>query len=123
MAGIQPIHESIPSDLLVPMLEEFRTGWELRKIQSYTQKKLMGELNKLHHGHVDGLGQLSCRIPVDSYHYWGQRLGYSCWKDKKFVAEFLRDNPECKVNSKAVNTTVRVSGNKKIYDAYGVEIK
>lgn len=123
MAGISPIHESIPSDLLVPMLEEFRTGWELRKVQSYAQKKLMGALNQLHHGHVDGLGQLSCRIPVDSYHYWGQRLGYSCWKDKKFVNEFLRDNPECKVNSKAVNTTVRVAGNKKIYDAYGVEIK
>ncbi len=66
MAGIESIHESIPSDLLVPMLEEFRTGWELRKIQSYTQKKLMGELNKLHHGHVEGLG--SCPAESQSIH-------------------------------------------------------
>ena len=123
MAGIESIHDAIPSDLLVPMLEEFRTGWELRKVQAHTQRKMMVQLNQQLHRQVDGLGQLSMRIPVDSYHYWGQRLGYACWKDNKFVAEFLRDNPECKVNSKAVNTTVRVNGNKKLLDAYGVEIK
>ena len=37
-------------------------------------------------------------IPLDSYHYWGQRLGtYECWQDKGFVAEILRDNPEWRV--------------------------
>jgi hypothetical protein len=119
MAGIQPIHESIPSDLLKPMLEEFRTGWELRKVQAHAQKKLIGQLNQQLHKHVDGLGQLSMRIPVDSYHYWGQRLGYACWKDKGFVKGFLRDNPECKVNSKAENTTLLVNGTKGLFDQFG----
>jgi hypothetical protein len=59
------------------------------------------------------------RIPVDSYHYWGQRLGYECWRDKDFVKGFLRDNPECKVNSKAENTTLLVNGTKGLFDQFG----
>lgn len=31
-------------------------------------------------------------IPVMDYHYWGLRLGYECWNDKQFVAEYQRDN-------------------------------
>lgn len=38
-------------------------------------------------------------IRPEFYHYWGQRLGYECWDDEKFVAEFLRDNPECRVEN------------------------
>lgn len=40
-----------------------------------------------------GLGQYKGEIPAQAYHYWGQRLGYQCWKDSKFVNEFFRDNP------------------------------
>lgn len=101
------------------MLEEFRTGWNLRKAQAEAQKKAMAALNQQLHRHVDGLGQLSARIPADSYHYWGQRLGYSCWKDDDFVQKFFRDNPECRVNSKAENTTLLVNGTKGLFDQFG----
>lgn len=123
MGSFQSIAEAIPSDLLKPMLEEFRTGWNLRKVQAMAKRQLMGKLNEKHHGFVDGLGQMTMRIDPDSYHYWGLRLGYACWKDKQFVKEYLRDNPECKVNSRPTKTTLVVSGNKKIVDAYGVEIR
>ena len=45
-------------------------------------------------------------IAGEAYHYWGQRLGYDCWNDKAFVEEFLRDNPESKVNAKMSKTTI-----------------
>ena len=120
MAGIHTsIHDAIPDELLQPMLEEFRTGWALRKAQAEAQKQAMAALNQQLHRHVDGLGQLTARIPVDSYHYWGQRLGYSCWKDDDFVESYFRDNPECRVNSKAENTTLLVNGTKGLFDQFG----
>lgn len=122
MGITESIAESIPSDLLKPMLEEFRTGWNLRKIQAEANRKLMGQLNQKHHGFVEGLGQMKMRIDPDSYHYWGLRLGYSCWRDEQFQNEYLRDNPQCRVNSKSHKTSLTVQGSKKIYDAYGVEI-
>ncbi|MEM6911059.1 MAG: hypothetical protein AAF555_05695 [Verrucomicrobiota bacterium] len=42
---------------------------------------------------VDGLGQKLGSVDESSYHYWGQRLGYSCWKDKRFVREYFKENP------------------------------
>jgi hypothetical protein len=122
MDGLESIHEAIPSDLLPQMLEEFRTGWALRKVQAKANAKLLGKLNQEEHNHVEGLGEMTMRIPVESYHYWGKRLGYDCWRDAGFRKEFLRDNPECRVNSKAAKTTVRVEGRKPLYDAYGVPI-
>lgn len=44
-----------------------------------------------------GDGHCEMMIPPESYHYWGQRLGYECWQDKAFCLEYLRDNPECRV--------------------------
>ena len=46
------------------------------------------------------------KIPKLSYHYWGKRLGYECWEDHQFVHEFLRDNPQCRVTSEALNATI-----------------
>lgn len=47
-------------------------------------------------------------IPQIAYDYWGIRLGYECWSDKQFVAEFLRDNPWCAVRE--VRDTVVTAG-------------
>lgn len=45
--------------------------------------------------------QVQFRIPRFSYMYWARRLGDECWQDAGFIREFLRDNPECRVNSKS----------------------
>ena len=43
------------------------------------------------------------RIPNIAYHHWGQRLGYECWDDAGFVFEFLRDNPQCRVQNESIS--------------------
>lgn len=66
-----------------------------------------GERRALRDG--DGLcGQVKMQVAPASYHYWGQRLGYECWQDEEFVAEYLRDNPEARVRTHAEKVTVVV---------------
>ncbi len=40
------------------------------------------------------------------YHYWGQREGYDCWSDPEFVREYLRDNPDSRVNAKMARASI-----------------
>jgi hypothetical protein len=47
---------------------------------------------------VEGLGVPTMCIEAGAYHYWGQRLGYACWKDKQFLREFKRDNESVRLN-------------------------
>ena len=60
------------------------------------------------------LGEQKARIEPTSYHYWGKRLGYECWNDRKFMKEYLRDNPESRVKSKSGKTQVGYGSNKPI---------
>ena len=61
---------------------------------------------------TSGIGQHRARIEATSYHYWGKRLGYDCWNDKKFIKEYLRDNPESRVSSVSGKTQVGYGSNK-----------
>lgn len=78
---------------------ELRKGWQRNQIEAAVEARKIAKENKKRHKSVDGLGQLIARIPVDAVHFWGQKLGYGCWNDKAFMDEFLRDNPELRVNS------------------------
>ena len=60
--------------------------------------------------HTSSLVQHQARIEATSYHHWGKRLGYDCWNDRKFIKEYLRDNPESRVKS---------AGGKKVQVGYG----
>lgn len=55
-------------------------------------------------------GEVRMMVHPVSYHYWGQRLGYQCWEDKGFCREYLRDNPEARVKSRADALTLIVQG-------------
>ena len=59
---------------------------------------------------VDGLGQLRMIVPNDTYHYWGRREGYGCWKDKGFLRGIERDNPEVRVESGGTRIQVGYGG-------------
>lgn len=96
MADIPPIHETIPGDLLKPMLEEFRSGWNLRKAQAEAARKLIAEANKTEHQFSEGLGQLKARIPIDFYQHMKFLFGHDIWQDKKFLNRVLQENPEFK---------------------------
>jgi hypothetical protein len=96
MAELPPIHEAIPGDLLKPMLEEFRSGWNLRKVQAEAARKLIAETNKTEHQFSEGLGQLKARIPIDFYQHMKFLFGPDIWQDKKFLNRVLQENPEFK---------------------------
>lgn len=60
----------------------------------------------------DGFGgYIGMNVNAESFHYWGQRLGYKCWDDAQFVREYLRDNPYARVKNHARELTVLVRGN------------
>lgn len=55
-------------------------------------------------------GEVKMQVHPFSYHYWGNREGYQCWEDNDFKRRYLRDVPEARVKSRAVNPTVIVQG-------------
>jgi hypothetical protein len=63
---------------------------------------------------TSSIGQHRARIESTSYHYWGKRLGYDCWNDRKFLKEYLRDNPESRVKSVSGKTQVGYGSDKPI---------
>lgn len=44
---------------------------------------------------IDGVGQKIGGIDPRLYFRWHQEKP-GCWRDKNFVSEFLRDNPQCR---------------------------
>ena len=89
---------SIPENMVGQLEKELRAGWERNKVEAALEAKKIGKINQARHKSVEGLGQLTHRIPGAAYYFWGHKLGFGCWDDKAFLAEFLRDNPECRVN-------------------------
>ena len=51
-------------------------------------------------------GYVDARYEPESYHYWGNRLGYECWQDPQFVREYKRDCEYCRVHNRNPNPTV-----------------
>ena len=98
--------ELLPSDVAKALEAEVRVGWELQRAQAEDRQKSLGRLNAKGGKAVDGLGSVVARIDGTSYHYWGQRLGYECWKDNQFMNEYLRDNPQCNVKSSGTKLQV-----------------
>ena len=91
--------DEITAELAHGLENEFRKGWQKNRIEAEIQSKKYGAINRERHKSVEGLGQLVARIPETAFHFWGQKLGYNCWNDSAFMKEFLRDNPELRVNS------------------------
>jgi hypothetical protein len=79
--------------------QELRLGWQQNRVQAAIEAKQNAKFNAQRHRSIEGIGQKIATIPGHAYHFWGQKLGYECWNDKAFMDEFLRDNPECRVNS------------------------
>lgn len=53
-----------------------------------------------------GIGEATLNVDATVYHHWGQKLGYACWQDAQFLREFRRDNPACRVNTRAAKVVV-----------------
>lgn len=91
--------ETLPPEVANALEKELRLGWELKKEQCKARQGALGKSSQQAVKSVEGLGALVGRIDAESYHYWGQRETYDCWKDKQFFDEYLRDNPQARVKS------------------------
>jgi len=101
---------SLPGDLPRQVIAEFTRGWNAQAFMLEREQKRMAAAPQVEAAHVDGLGAVTMQIPPDAFHFWGQKLGYACWKDRAFRREFRRDNPGVRVKSRSRNTCVRVDG-------------
>ena len=94
------IVDALPGHLVNDFIEEIKTGWLRERVHAEINNKRLGAANHREHTRksVDGLGRLRMEVDPTSYHFWGHKLGYECWKDKGFLREYERDNPECRVD-------------------------
>jgi len=96
-------------DLTKEVMDEFKTGWQRETVAAVTNQRRIASAQQ-ERKTVDGLGQLRMQVDPRVFHYWGQRLGYECWRDKQFLAEMERDNPELKIKSRSAKTTILAPG-------------
>lgn len=117
---VEHLAEAIPSHLRKEVERELLFGWKLKEAAAHHQAKQLGIFHKnLEAKDLGKVGRKIASIPPESYHYWGQRLGYECWNDKQFMAEFLRDNPECGIN---YGKRTMVGGAKEFVDQFGKKL-
>ena len=114
IAGISP-------EMMQSVESELRTGIMMEQVQALAQQKRIGQVNQQRLKSMDGLGSKIASIDSTSYHHWGQRLGYNCWRDKQFVHEYLRDNPQAKANSGGTKIQVGYQRNVKFTKTYATD--
>jgi hypothetical protein len=117
---VQSLADAIPSPLRKEVERELLNGWRMNEVKNKQVAQQAGHFNRFNEARsIEGVGQKIASIPLDSWHYWGHRLGYECWEDKTFLREFLRDNPETAVNNYVKRTCV----NGTLFSADGSLIK
>ena len=92
------------------LLNVFQPGRLRDQVQAEVNQRKVATYNYNHERRNLSFGRLRMQVDATVYHYWGQRLGYECWRDKTFLAEFEKANPEVKVKSKSVNASILVPG-------------
>ncbi len=98
--------QTFGGDIAAAVEREFRLGWQLEKVLTRLRQTQIAH-EQTPRRMIDGVGQVTMALDPLVYHYWGNRLGYDCWRDKTFRREFARDNPEVRVpvQKKTVITT------------------
>lgn len=101
--------DDLPGDIRREVVNELCHGWRAQEVLVAKEQLEIAQAQP-ERTWVNGMGRVRLSISPTAYHFWGQRLGYACWRDKQFLAEFERDNPEARVRSVAPRTTLRVEG-------------
>jgi|SRR5580693_61675 hypothetical protein len=100
---------NLPVGVEMKLRERYAKKWEVQQIVALSEAKRLAQgVNQKPHYHIDGIGECVARIPADAYFYWMARKGIGCWLDKTFIREYIRDNPEVRVNSKSRKAMVTV---------------
>jgi len=77
-------------------LAEMADGVEEERRKVLIQKARIAQANRTVTDRAIGRSGLrpTLDVPDLDYYYWGLRLGFECWDDPEFLAEYARDNPE-----------------------------
>jgi hypothetical protein len=99
--------EGFVADFCRSILDEERAKQE---VAFANQKRIAAEIDaatrRLENTWADGIGECHMRVDTTAYWYWVMREGREIWNDKKFIAEFKRDNPEVRVRTRSRKTMI-----------------
>tara|TARA_R100000808_G_scaffold5110_1_gene15793 strand:+ start:12538 stop:12909 length:372 start_codon:yes stop_codon:yes gene_type:complete len=120
---LEAILNSLPTDVRAKAAGHLRERVfnDLNSVRG-NAKAIAMDNNSAEYRHMDGLGQMTASIDSKSYHYWNAREP-GCWNDKKFVREYLRDNPEARVNTRSGKIQVGYDGDGFIRHRVGRKVK
>jgi hypothetical protein len=90
--------------------KELCVGWHFNAVQAATRQARIAQANAvLEHAHIEGLGQHVASIDAFAFHDW-ERREPGITRDPDWLKSMLRDNPECRVQSKSPKTQVSFTG-------------
>jgi hypothetical protein len=92
-----PMLDSMPDEIRRGIEDEIRNGWQREAAMAEVNNRMQGVENRTEHRSIEGLGRLRMQVDPTSYNFWGQKLGYECWRDKQFLREYERDTPDARV--------------------------
>ena len=76
-----------------------------RQMALLRQRRVRAASDRVKQGYTEGTGMPEMNLDPVIYHAWARRFrdaktgwyDYSCWQDKEFVREFIRDNEEVRI--------------------------
>ena len=90
--------------------EELKRGWYAQAVNARARQMRIAQANAvLEHAHIEGVGQHVASIDAFAFVDW-ERRNPGITRDKDWLKSLLRDNPECRVESKSAKTMVSFAG-------------
>lgn len=114
-----------PGEVIHRLAEAVRSEHAYEKVMAAVRQRKAAQQLGTDRRAMEGLGRPRLELDSFAYHYWGQRLGYKCWRDPQFLKEFERDNPDARVKSKGAKEiqvgygTCMTGGGKRFSKSYG----
>ena len=102
--------DSLDGELGFLVKEELCRGWYAQAVNAKARQLRIAAANaRLKHAHIEGVGQHVASIDAFSFIDW-ERRHPGITRQKDWWKSLLRDNPECRVESKSSKTRVSFAG-------------
>ena len=102
--------DSLDGELGFLVKEELCRGWYAQAVNAKARQLRIAAANaRLEHAHIEGVGQHVASIDAFSFIDW-ERRHPGITRQKDWWKSLLRDNPECRVESKSSKTRVSFAG-------------
>ena len=90
--------------------EELQRGWYAQAVNARARQMRIAQANAvLEHAHIEGVGQHVASIDAFAFVDW-ERRNPGITRDKDWLKSLLRDNPECRVETKSAKTQISMAG-------------